>query len=316
MRTLALLAAAIVTLAVEAPPRPAVANSAIGAFLCNLFGCGSFGVGYPECKMTAVRVDGTPSRHRFSFDQICQGIHGAHVEAAYDLGAGRAEESIKALSGQWSYRSQWNCASDPWIASGSVACGNPKMSSNGNPGTFDPAQMTYPTSAGSLSAKSRHVLAAQLENALNSIPATPPPPAPVDPPPAASGPDLTIIRIDGPDTLQSGVTGSYTFIIGNVGDSSASLEVNILFAGALQQIGQPSADSGLSCVVALASGKVNANMGCSGGQLEPKRSATITVQAIGRDAGTGSITASINNSRSLAEADYSNNVGRRDVTVN
>jgi len=316
MRAKALPIVALLTLVVGVAPIPVVANSGIGDFFCDLFGCGSFGVAYPECKMTAVRVEGTPSRHKFSFDQVCQGVHGAHVEAAYDLGTGRAQESIRALSGEWSYRSQWNCASDPWIASGSVACGNPKMSSKGNPGTFDPNQITYPTSAGSLSAKSRHVLAAQLQNALNSSPAAPPSPAPVEVPPAASGPDLTVIRIDGSETLQSGMSGTYTFIVGNIGDTSASLEVNILFAGTLQQIGQISADSGLNCVLGQGSGKVNANLGCSGGLLEPKRSATITVQAVGTAAGEGSIIASINNSRSLAEADYGNNLGRREVMVN
>lgn len=316
MRAIAMSAVLLLSLASSSAPLPAFANSGIGDFFCDMFGCGSFGISYPECKMTAVRVDGTPSRHKFSFDQICGGVHQAHVDAAYDLGTGRAEESIKSVSGAWSYRARWNCASDPWIAPDEVACGNGKMSATGEPGYFDSAQITYPTTAGSLSAQSRHVLAAQLQNALNASPTPPPAPAPPDAPVAVLGPDLTVIRIDGPDTLSVGLTGTYSFIIGNIGDVAASVEVNLLFAGALEQIGQVSADSGLGCAIGPGSGKVNTNVGCSGGQLDPKRSATITVQAIGRSAGAGSVIASINNSRSLAEADYGNDVGRRDVAVN
>jgi len=313
LRKLALIAVALVSLIGGAMPVPVMAESGIGDFFCDLFGCGSFGVSYPECKMTAVRVDGTASRHRFSFDQICSGVHEAHVDAAYDLVTGRAQESIKALSGAWSYRSQWNCASDPWIAPDSVARTNGKMSTKGNPGSFNPSSITYPTSAGSLSAKSRHVLAAQLQNALNANPPAPPPSPPA--PDVATGPDLTVIRIDGPDALQAGLTGTFSFIVGNIGDTAASVEVNLHFAGALEQSGQVYADSGLNCVTGAGNGKVNATVACSGGQLEPKRSATITVQAIGRAAGTGSVIASINNSRTLAESNYGNDLGRRDVTV-
>jgi hypothetical protein len=185
-----------------------------------------------------------------------------------------------------------------------------------NAGSFDPAAITYPTSAGSLSAKSRHVLAAQLQNALNANPPAPSPPPSPPAPDVATGPDLTVIRIDGPDALQAGLTGTFSFIIGNVGDAAASVEVTVLFTGALDQSGQVYADSGLNCVVGAGKGKVNATVACSGGQLDPKRSATITVQAIGRAAGTGSVIASINNSRTLAESDYGNDLGRRDIAVN
>jgi hypothetical protein len=316
LRKLALIPVALASLIGGAMPVPVMAESGIDDFFYDLFGCGSFGVSYPECKMTAVRVDGTSSRHTFSFDQVCSGVHEAHVDAAYDPGTGRAQESIKALSGGWSYRSQWNCASDPWIAPDSVACTNGKMSTKGTPGSFDPAAITYPTSAGSLSAKSRHVLAAQLQNALNANPpARPQPPSPPAPD-VATGLDLTVIRIDGPDALQAGMTGTFSFIIGNIGDAAASVEVAVLFTGALDQSGQVYADSGVNCVVDASKGKVNATVARSGGQLDPKRSATITVQASGRAAGTGSVIAYINNSRTLAESDYGNDLGRRDIAVN
>lgn len=316
MRKRSLIVVAFLSLFVGATPLPVVADSAIGNFFCDLFGCGSFGVAYPECKMTAVRVDGTPSRHTLSFDRVCGGAHEAHVDAAYDVGTGRAQEIIKARSGAWSYRSLWNCASDPWIAPDSVPCANGKMSTKGTPGSFDPAAITYPTSAGSLSAKSRHVLAAQLQNALNANPPAPPPPPSPPAPDVPAGPDLTVIRIDGPGALQLGLTGTFSFIIGNIGDATASVEVNLLFTGALAQSGQVYADSGLNCAIGAGNGKVNATVACSGGQLEPKRSATITVQAIGEATGSGSVIASINNSRTLAETDYGNDLGRRDVAVN
>ena len=134
-----------------------------------------------------------------------------------------------------------------------------------------------------------------------------------DIPKPASAADLTIVRIDGPTNLQAGVSGTYSFIVGNVGKLAGSVEVNILFAGALSQTGQIRADSGLSCD--MVPSKLNANLHCTGGQLDPQRSATVTVQAFGRSPGAGSITASANNSRSLEESDYSNNIGKRDVTI-
>ena len=131
---------------------------------------------------------------------------------------------------------------------------------------------------------------------------------------AAAAPDLTVVRIDGPTALAAGESGTFRFIVGNR-TVDGTLEVNLLFAGSLTQTGQVSADSGLNCDNSPSSGKVNSNLHCTGGQLSAKRSATITVQAVGMSAGPGSLIASLNNSRSLAESDYGNGTGRRDVAV-
>lgn len=126
---------------------------------------------------------------------------------------------------------------------------------------------------------------------------------------------MTVVRIDGSTTLRAGESGTFTFIVGNIGGLDATVEVNLLFAGSLTQTGQVSADSGLSCDNSPRQGKVNFNLHCTGGQLSSQRSATITVQAVGMSSGTGSLVASLNNSRSLDERDYGNNTGRRDATV-
>jgi hypothetical protein len=319
--------------------------SALLAVICPAFVMGPvfvptvaravFKVATPTCDiLTSVKVDGTPARHHYSFQIACDDGSVGGVEAAYDLGSGSAVEKIVGLSRVWSFTSQWICPTDPWIATGFVTCSNGKISQKSSPyyyASISPSDYTvhHPVSA-DVSAKSRHVLAAQLANALNS--ASQPKSGPAQgtikllPSPLAKGADhskvlkqvfadLTIIRIDGPTTLPAGQSGTYTFIIGNVGNTAASVEVNILFVGALGQTGQVVADSGLSCASSPGSGKVNTNLHCSGGQVDPQRSATVTVHAVGQTPGNGSVIASVNNSRSLQESDYGNNLGKRDVTV-
>lgn len=304
--------------------------TAANAFVCEIFDCGSFGVAYSVCDIGSVDVAATQQRHRYSFTILCNGQR-AQVKGAYDYGTGRAEEAIEALDGSWRVQERWTCQDDPWVAPGQLACSNGKISSKGKIGSFDVQRVDYPISPWAISAQSRHVLAAQLNNALKAAPSAPLDPAtPVKPLPPdtvdnntsdvlknlGNGPDLTVIRIDGPTALAAGQSGTYTFIVGNVGNVVASVEVNLLFAGALTQTGGVSADSGLGCSIGPGGGKVNASATCNGGQLDAQRSATITVQAVGLNPGSGSVIASINNSRSLAETDYGNNVGRRDVSVN
>lgn len=304
-------------------PTPALAFGA-----CDIFDCTSFSEAPPDCTIGSVKVEGTAARHKYSFDRVCGGVVEARVAAVYDA-SGVAQEKVTEVSGLWTFTSRWNCADDPWIASGSVACGNGKISTKGTASVNDSIVFTYPLSAAGLSNQDRHVLAAQLNNALNAA-ATPSAAPSVKNDKllqkvegatdalkqAVGGPDLTIIRIDGPTTLSAGESGSYSFIIGDVGTAGASVEVDILFTGALDQTGQISADSGLSCDSVPSSGKVNTDLHCTGGQLDPQRSATITVQAVGMNPGAGSIIATINNSRSLEELDYGNNLGKRDVTTN
>ena len=299
------------------------------AFVCEIFDCGSFSRGYNVCTIGDVLVTATPQRHRYSFTMNCDG-GAAQVEGAYDYANGRAQENITATDGTWRLQERWNCADDPWVAPDQLACSNGKISSTGDIDGFDANQVSYPISPWSISAKSRHVLATQLKNALQATPSEPvDPDTPVKRLPQDTvennksdalkdlfKADLTIIRIDGPTSLSAGESGTYTFIVGNVSEVAASVEINILFAGALTQTGQVFADSGLGCSIGSGGGKINATASCNGGQLDPMRSATITVQAVGLSGGTGSVIASINNSRSLSESNYDNNVDRRDVSVN
>jgi hypothetical protein len=288
-----------------------------------------FTAAMPDCTgMGSVKVDGSSSRHKYSFALICDTLS-SNVQAAYDHGTGKASE--KLTGDGWSYTSQWNCADDPWVAAVPVACGNPKIAMKGIVALGQmAATLGYPLSAYSLSDQNRHVLAAQLNNALNMAPSAAPPSSvkndkllqKVQGPDrskvlkqASAAADLTVVRIDGPTTLAAGESATFSFIVGNIGDANATVEVNLLFAGSLMQTGQVSADSGLSCDTAPSSGKVNSNLHCTGAQLTPQRSATITVHAVGMNPGPGALIASINNSRSLSERNYDNNTGRRDVTV-
>lgn len=295
--------------------------------VCDIFDCGSFSVAPPDCTIGSVKVEGTPARHKYSFDRVCNGYVEARVTAVYDA-SGIAQEKLTEVSGLWTFTSRWNCADDPWIASG-VPCANGKISTKGQASVYDGIVFNHPLSASDLSDQNRHVLAAQLNNALSAAAAPPAAPSVKNDKllgkvegatdalkQAIGGPDLTVIRIDGPSTLSAGESGTYSFIIGDVGTAGASVEVDILFAGVLDQTGQVSADSGLSCDSIVSSGKVNTDLHCTGGQLDPKRSATVTVQAVGMNPGAGSVIATINNSRSLAELDYGNNLGKRDVTIN
>jgi hypothetical protein len=293
-------------------------------------GFGAFDEALPTCTaITSVKVDGTQARHHYAFVLLCyDGADAANVEGAYDYASGRASEKISGKG--WSFTSRWDCADDPWIAASHIACGNPKTQTKGSAGEYERLTLDSPLSAYELSAQSRHVLAAQLNNALSA--ATQPPAAPSvkkdkllgKAPEAtdhssvlkpASSEDLTIVRIDGPSTLPAGQSASFSILVGNVGNLAGPVEVNILFAGALDQTGQVSADSGLACDSVPGNGKVHTNLHCTGGQLYPQRSATITIQSVGMTPGAGSIIASANNSRSVDESDYGNNLGKRDVVV-
>ena len=228
----------------------------------------------PYCGITAVKVTGTPAVHRYSFQMTCDnGTFLASAVGAYDVGSGQAQEKIVGISGAWTYASLWTCPTDPWIAIDLFFfhCSKSKISETGSPPFTQGKNEQFPMSALETD-QDRHVLAAQLTNALNAAS------APTNgaahgnikllPGPLAKGADhsdvlklasvedLTVVRVDGPTTLAAGESGTYTFIIGNVGTLGGPVEVNLLFTGALDETGQVSADSGLSCDSVPSSGKV------------------------------------------------------------
>ena len=131
------------------------------------------------------------------------------------------------------------------------------------------------------------------------------------------GADLTIVSISGPNSLKAGLSGTYTVKIKNVGSASATVELTILFAKAIGQTGQvvPSAN-GLACAAVGAAGQINARLNCTGGKLAAGETGTVVVQGRGQAAGAGTLIGSLNNSRSVPESDYNNNVKQLNVTIN
>jgi hypothetical protein len=127
--------------------------------------------------------------------------------------------------------------------------------------------------------------------------------------------DLTVVGLSGPTSLQAGLSGSYKITIKNVGSATATIEVAILFAKALDQTGQIIGD-GLNCALSGHASAINAEITCTGGQLAAGESSTVTVQGRGQVPGGGMLVTSLNNSRSLIEGNYSNNVKQLNVTIN
>jgi hypothetical protein len=134
--------------------------------------------------------------------------------------------------------------------------------------------------------------------------------------PGGQGADLTVVSLKGPGNLQPGLSGTYTFTIQNVGTVSATVELAILFAKALDQTGQIIPGVGLSCTLVSHAAAINAQVNCTGGQLGAGETGTVTVQARGQLAGGGMLIGSLNNSRSLVESNYNNNLKQLNVTIN
>jgi hypothetical protein len=131
------------------------------------------------------------------------------------------------------------------------------------------------------------------------------------------GADLTVVSINGPGNLQAGLSGTYKVTIKNVGTASATVELAILFAKALDETGQvvPNAN-GLACGNVGTGGPINAQLNCTGGQLAAGETGTVIVQGRGQAAGAGILIANLNNSRSVQESNYNNNVRQIGITIN
>lgn len=131
------------------------------------------------------------------------------------------------------------------------------------------------------------------------------------------GADLTVVSIKGPGSLQAGLSGTFKITIQNVGTASVTVELAILFAKALDETGQvvPNAN-GLACASVGTGGPINAQLNCTGGQLAAGETGTVIVQGRGQAAGAGMLIANLNNSRSVQESNYNNNVRQLGVAIN
>ncbi len=109
--------------------------------------------------------------------------------------------------------------------------------------------------------------------------------------------------INGPATLQTGLSGTYVVTVSNSGGVSAPAELFIIFAKKLEQTGQIRAEGGFGCEVSQAAG-INATVRCTGPQVEPGAKFDIVVQGVGRTPGPGIVLAKIGN-----------NSNQKDVTI-
>jgi hypothetical protein len=123
-------------------------------------------------------------------------------------------------------------------------------------------------------------------------PAAPPPadPKPADPKPAPTTAVLSA-TVDGPATLQAGLSGTYVVTVSNTGGVKAPVELFIIFAGKLEQTG---AQGGSDCQLQPPAAGVNATVRCVQ-QLEPGAKSDIVVQGRGSVPGAGTLLAKIGN---------------------
>ncbi len=132
----------------------------------------------------------------------------------------------------------------------------------------------------------------------NDAPQAPPQqPAPPDAQTAAAR--LGVV-VNGPATLSTGLSASYTVSLSNSGDTGAPVELYVSFGGQLQQSGQVTAADGFSCDVINNAGGTTA-VHCTAQQLPSKATTNIVVQGRGSASGPGHLTATINSSDPAAQ---------------
>ncbi len=335
-----LLAAGLAVPATALRPQPASAD--VFGDLCRaLGGCTPFGEAPPDCSITQVVARGTAASHSYEYENVCSGGYRFKVQANYKA-TGQAVEKLSSLSGPaWSIEARWACSNDPWIFSGAAPiCGHGKFSIKGDPGVFDDGVYSripaaFPLSASGLTPALRHVLDAQLQNAIKASTPTAPPvvvvwenearkdtpclacdlelkPAPKADPIA----DLAVVSIAGPTTRQAGLSAIYTVTITNQGTKGATVELVIVFAGKLDQTGQIVPEPGAGACEVRSDAGINAAVRCTGGTLAPGQTTTVAVQGRGQSAGTGMLIATLNPGHSVPESSFDNNSKQLNVTVN
>lgn len=125
--------------------------------------------------------------------------------------------------------------------------------------------------------------------------------------------DYEVTTIDGPSLLTAGVSGTYELSVGNAGNQPGSLELFIIFTGAIDQTGRIVAP-GFDCEVRHDEG-INAAIRCTKPVFEPYAPVKVIFQGRGQAAGAGKIGAVLNPHRSAVEGNYNNNNSTLTVTV-
>ena len=125
--------------------------------------------------------------------------------------------------------------------------------------------------------------------------------------------DYYATTIHGPTSLSAGVSGTYELGVANAGNQPGSLELFIIFTGAVDQTGRIVAP-GFDCEVRHDAG-INAAIRCTKPVFEPYSPAKVTFQARGQAAGTGKIGAVLNPHRSAVEGNYNNSNSTLTFTI-
>lgn len=133
--------------------------------------------------------------------------------------------------------------------------------------------------------------------------------------PALAGVDLSAF-VEGPKTLQAGLSGTYKVRVANFSETDAPVELYIIFAGKLDQTGQIRPAPGYECALGHDAG-INASIRCTG-QLPRDSSYTdiVLIQARGQESGVGKLLITVDPSHLLPDTRFENNVYQLDVNIN
>jgi hypothetical protein len=292
----------------------------------------------------------------------------ADVTADYDKTTQTASESIHARYHGEEYTSTWDCTSDPWADEdqstdpctipphfyhltgdpqyedlidfwncyfGSPAVpdwvlGSSGPECSGFSGTLPGTEpLSVPAEAGEEA--QLHVLAAQLQNAINALP--PPPQTSIRNATTCAAciiagelnsnsggaapalPDFAITRISGPQQLSQGSSDTYDVVLANLGAKPPQqVQIEIQVSGALSYQQMTQTPSGFDC---LGTGPIICT-GPLGGSGDPLSTtvADFQLQIQGSQAGLGSISATANPSGAIQESDTTNDAKTLAVTVN
>ncbi len=276
--------------------------------------CGLDVVGTLSCQLGNVDVTGNATAHRYSYTFDCTDGFKGKVSGGWEVGTGRTQEKADTNKGKG--QATWTCPADPWSTEGAnlPVCtrGNVSMSNENGPFPvgYDPHA---PYTAVALTAQQRHVMNAQLQNALKQQPSTGSAPGgsvgPAKPqvPPA----DLVAASVTGATNPAAFSATSYTVVARNAGGKDATnVVVTIAGDGTLTPQAVTGVPAGFTC-----SGGGGAAITCTGtltgsSGAAAQRSATFLVRTGAGARGAGGLTLSVNPSHAIPESDYTNNVQR------
>jgi hypothetical protein len=307
----------------------------LGVVICGGPGLGITGTG-TVCQLTDVNVNvASNGNHDYQFGLVngtigsCAGIQ---VGASYNPSTQHADEKLTGPNGL--VEATWTCSDDPWIfAAGQVlTCTNVAAQAQPNDQGLDLSHSVLPFSVQFLVDSERHVLNAQLQNALkeaaqshidvnasrvttspicitciaaaqdsgsNSIPVLP---------------DFTITRITAEQPATLGFTGVYDVVMANLGaHPSSQVQIEIQVTGSLLYTGMAQVPSGFTCT----GNNPVICVGPLGGYGDPPitTSATFKVQAYAAAPGLGAISATADPNNVMQESNENNNGDTLSVTV-